>query len=288
MTPHTTMSKSDIPQPNNTFSSTYLSKQRPRTAMEALMLSISDVIEESVEELQPLREAVAICIEQLDEQDQFIVNAINSEFLSYEQLAKRLGVSKPHAWRLKNNAYAKLQQLLTMHPLIRKKVRVVNTWEQSASQWVMHIASFATEEQTISTDKLQRLISSARACLFDNDDLPVSLLWTEIGIEAIQDLRKRDAWDSGQMCKLLASKQHDYGHGNITTFGLKGVLVRLSDKVERLINLQSKKTKAQNESTVDTLRDIVGYCVIALMLNDETFDLELGDNYANESVSDWV
>lgn len=282
------MSKNDIPQDNYVFSSTYLSKQRPQTAMEALMLSVSDVIEESVEELQPLREAVAMCIEQLDEQDQFIINAVNSEFLSYEQLGKRLGVSKPHAWRLKNNAYAKLQQLLTMHPLIRKKVRVVNTWEQSASQWVMHIASFATEEQEVSPEKLQRIVHVARVCLFDQDDIPVSLLWTEMGIEAIQELRMRNAWDSGKMCKLLASKQHDYGHGNITAFGLKGVLVRLSDKVERLINLKSKKSKAQNESLLDTLRDIVGYCVIALMINDETFNLELGENYANESVSDWI
>jgi hypothetical protein len=256
--------------------------------MEALMLSVSDVIEESAEELQPLREAVAMCIEQLDEQDQFIINSVNSEFLSYEQLGKRLGVSKPHAWRLKNNAYARLQQLLTMHPLIRKKVRVVNNWEQSASQWVMHIASFATEASSADVAKLQRLVTSGRICLFDQDELPVSLLWTEIAIQAVQDLRLRDQWDSGQMCTLLASKQHDYGHGNITAFGMKGVLVRLSDKVERLINLKSKKSKAQNESVIDTLRDIVGYCVIALMLNDETFNLDLGDNYANESVSDWV
>jgi len=175
-----------------------------------------------------------------------------------------------------------------MHPLIRKKVRVVNTWEQSASQWVMHIASFATEIKEADVAKLQRLITSGRVCLFDQDELPVSLLWTEIAIQAVQDLRMREQWDSGEMCLLLASKQHDYGHGNITSFGMKGVLVRLSDKVERLINLKSKKSKAQNESVLDTLRDIVGYCVIALMLNDETFSLDLGENYANESVSDWV
>ena len=283
------MSKSDIPQDNNVFITSYLNKQRPATAMEALMLSISDVIEESAEELQPLREAVATCIEQLDEQDQFIVNSVNSEFLSYDELGKRLGVSKPHAWRLKNNAYAKLQQLLTMHPLIRKKVRVVNTWEQSASQWIMHIASFTTMEiKKVDMPKLQKLISSGRICLFENNDTPVSLLWTEVAIQAIQELRFLNEWDSGQMCVLLASKQHDYGHGNITAFGLKGVLVRLSDKVERLINLKSKIGKAKNESLVDTLRDIVGYCVIALMLNDETFNLDLGDNYENESVSDWV
>ena len=283
------MSKSDIPQDNNVFITSYVNKQRPNTAMEALMLSISDVVEESVEELQPLREAVAICIEQLNEQDQFIVNAVNSEFLSYEELAKRLGVSKPHAWRLKNNAYAKLQQLLTMHPLIRKKVRVVNTWEQSASQWVMHIASFAdTEPKKVNVEKLQKLISSARICLFENNDTPVSLLWTEIAIEAIQELRFTKEWDSGRMSTLLASKQHDYGHGNITAFGLQGVLVRLSDKIERLINLKSKIGKAKNESLTDTLRDIVGYCVIALMLNDETFSLELGENYAAPTVSDRV
>ena len=280
------MSKNDIPQDNNVFITSYVNKQRPNTAMEALMLSISDVIEESAEELQPLREAVAICIEQLDEQDQFIVNSVNSEFVSYDELGKRLGVSKPHAWRLKNNAYARLQQLLVMHPLIRKKVRVVNTWEQSASQWVMHMASLATEPKEIQIEKLQRLITSGRICLFEQDELPVSLLWTEIAIQAIQDLRRTNDWDSGEMATLLASKQHDYGHGNITAFGMKGVLVRLSDKIERYINLKSKK--AQNESKTDTLRDIVGYCVIALMLNDETFNLDLGDNYANESVSDWV
>jgi hypothetical protein len=40
--------------------------------------------------------------------------------------------------------------------------------------------------------------------------------------------------------------------------------------------------------SLDTLRDIVGYCVIALMLHDETFNLDLGDNYENGSDSDWV
>ena len=280
------MSKSDIPQDNNVFITSYLSKQRPQTMMEALMLSTSSVIEESVEELQPLREAVAMCIEQLNEQDQFIVNAINSEFVSFDELGKRLGVSKPHAWRLKNNAYAKLQQLLTMHPLIRKKVRMVDTWEQSATQWVMHIASLATQSKKADTEKLQKLVTSGRICLFDQNELPVSLLWTEIAIQAVEDLRLNNEWDSGEMATLLASKQHDYGHGNITAFGTKGVLVRLSDKVERLINLTTKN--ARNESISDTLRDIVGYCVIALMLHDETFNLDLGDSYANRSDSDWV
>ena len=43
--------------------------------------------QESVMELQPLREAVADCIEQLSEQDQFIIYAINSEMISLHRFA---------------------------------------------------------------------------------------------------------------------------------------------------------------------------------------------------------
>ncbi len=276
------MSKNNISQNNNVFITSYINKTRPQTPMEALMLSISDTIEESVEELQPLREAVAICIEQLNEEEQFIINAVNSEFISFEQLGKRLGVSKPHAWRLKNNAYAKLEQLLTMQPLIRKRIRMVNTWEQSANQWVIHIASLATNEKKADTERLTALCESGKICLFDNNETPISLLWTEIATEAIEELRLKNEWDSGKMGTLLAKKQHDYGHKNITKFGMQGVLVRLSDKIERLINLKKHNSQAKNESTIDTLKDIVGYCVVALMLNDETFNLKLGNNYDNK------
>jgi DNA-directed RNA polymerase specialized sigma subunit len=78
----------------------------------------------SVQELQPLREAIAECIEQLDEQDRFIVDAINSEVISLEELGRRLGVSKPHAWRLRNRAYDRLKLILLEHPLIRERLGI--------------------------------------------------------------------------------------------------------------------------------------------------------------------
>ncbi len=79
-------------------------------------------IMESVIELQPLREAVASCIEQLDEHDRFIVDALNSEVISLQELGNRLGVSKPHAWRLRNAAYKRLQLLLLENKLIRERL----------------------------------------------------------------------------------------------------------------------------------------------------------------------
>lgn len=87
-----------------------------------MMAGSRDVIEESVQELQPIREAVADCIEKLDAQDQYIIDAVNSEMISLEELGRRLGVSKPHAWRLRNAAYDKLRLILLEHPLIRERL----------------------------------------------------------------------------------------------------------------------------------------------------------------------
>ncbi len=83
------------------------------------------------------------------------------------------------------------------------------------------------------------------------------------------------AWDKDEMAELLASKQHDYGHRNITSFGLVGVAVRMSDKIARLENLIIRDDDAVNEPLMDTYRDIVGYAVIAGMLLNNTFELEL-------------
>lgn len=66
---------------------------------------------------------------------------------------------------------------------------------------------------------------------------------------------------------VLESKQRDYGPRNISVWGLHGVLVRLSDKIERLAHLMGqRRRKAQNESIDDTLRDIANYAVIAQLL----------------------
>jgi hypothetical protein len=228
-----------------------------------------------LEEIQPIREAVAACIEQLDEQDKFIVDAVNSEFISLEELGKRLGVTKTHAWRLRNAAYARLQQHLAIHPVIRRRIRMANTWEQSAAQWVTHISGLCTEPRKLNVGKMQSMRDSAAEALFWHDEPPTSMLWTEMAIEAVGALRHAKAWDAGEMVALLTRKQHDYGHENIARFGLKGVLVRISDKIERYDNLQVRGSPRE-ETIEDTIRDMVGYAVIALMLNDETFFLELG------------
>lgn len=67
---------------------------------------------------------------------------------------------------------------------------------------------------------------------------------------------------------LFDEKQMDYGPGNISKFGDHGVVVRTSDKIERLAHLYGQggsPRKAKNESIEDTFRDIANYGIIGLI-----------------------
>jgi DNA-directed RNA polymerase specialized sigma24 family protein len=98
---------------------------RPEDDWQALMEAVpGNEPAESKATLQPLREAVADCIDMLSEQDSFIINAMNSEQITYDELGKRLGVSLTHAWRLRNAAYKNLEQILERHGVIRQYLRM--------------------------------------------------------------------------------------------------------------------------------------------------------------------
>lgn len=82
-------------------------------------------------------------------------------------------------------------------------------------------------------------------------------------------------WTFAGHVEHLCSKQRDYGHDNITAFGVLGIKVRLSDKLARYANLTKNGIDPENESLEDTVKDIIGYCVVGLMLCDGTFLLQL-------------
>ncbi len=75
---------------------------------------------------------------------------------------------------------------------------------------------------------------------------------------------------------LLVRKQSDYGRGNIAVFVELGVLVRLSDHLERLKHLQfthdteghviPRTDLPHNESIDDSYRDLLNYALIATMI----------------------
>jgi hypothetical protein len=157
---------------------------------------------------------------------------------------------------------------------------VPETWEQAAAEWVTELSNGQQEPNPIDIHSPIRLRDMIVRTYDKSGKVSPIAAFKGIAYDAIGHLRTMgpDGWDEAQMIDLLTSKQRDYGHGNINAFGMYGILVRLSDKIERLKNLMSNNREPANESFRDTLLDMVGYCVIAHMLDEETFGLPLGSN----------
>jgi len=76
--------------------------------------------------------------------------------------------------------------------------------------------------------------------------------------------------------ELLEKKNRDYGSNNLLTFGDLGILVRLSDKLERLKNyvLRDRTFEIDDENLEDTLYDIAGYAIMWIVLRKEGYELD--------------
>lgn len=73
---------------------------------------------------------------------------------------------------------------------------------------------------------------------------------------------------TNKMLETYKAKNHDYGnsvHKTFEEFGLTSFLVRLSDKLNRAITLNSKQSKVKDEKIEDTLLDMSVYCILALI-----------------------
>lgn len=81
-----------------------------------------------------------------------------------------------------------------------------------------------------------------------------------------------------ELKNLMISKHKDYGPGNINSFGELGVLVRTSDKVERLKHLMKSEDAPNFESMDDSWMDIANYGIIALMYRKGFWNLPLSDS----------
>lgn len=227
-----------------------------------------------------LRDAVADCIQQLDERSQFVIEAVHSERLSYRQLADRLGFSAAGAHKLVQRAEEQLERLMMNHPSIKERV-APTTWNTAAHEALLSIAPVGvTMTDTAAEDMIRSRVATMRThvnavadgmCGFD--PFLAASCCRLIGVAATHMLDNRGLWDVEEILALLVRKQHDYGHENILSMGMLGVCVRDSDKVARWFNLNGEEGLA--EPAIDALLDMVGYATIVVMLTRETFTLEL-------------
>lgn len=267
-----------------------LSLRRPQSEMQALMETVPG--EEPVassDEMLVLREAVASAVQSLPAKYRNAILLTTYQGLSLKEAGEAMGFSDVHVMRIRNIAYDKLRDTLTMNIELRRRYEMAKTWDQSATQWVAHVAGLSKPVKTIQFEAIRDRIDALIGITFRNEKEPNPESFIVIAAPVIGYLRHVNMWDSAEMSRLLAAKQHDYGHKNIDRFGLQGIVVRLNDKYERLANLEFTRQFLKEGNTVapkvdetifDTLQDIVGYCIIGLMVLDDTFKLELGDSNA--------
>lgn len=270
-----------------------LSLRRPQSEMQALMETVpGDEPVASSDEMLALREAVASAVQSLPTKYRNAILLTTYQGLSLKEAGEAMGFSDVHVMRIRNIAYDKLRDTLTMNIELRRRYEMAKTWDQSATQWVAHIAGLSKPVKTIQFEAIRDRIDALIGITFRNEKEPNPESFIVIAAPVIGYLRHVEMWDSAEMSRLLAAKQHDYGHKNIDRFGLQGIVVRLNDKYERLANLEFTRQFLKEGNTVapkvdetifDTLQDIVGYCVIGLMVLDDTFKLELGDSNAISS-----
>lgn len=75
--------------------------------------------------------------------------------------------------------------------------------------------------------------------------------------------------------KLVEAKNNDYGFSFIDD-GYEGVVVRMTDKMNRIRTLSSGvKKEVQNETLKDTIVDLQNYCIIALICLDNNIHTPL-------------
>ena len=68
--------------------------------------------------------------------------------------------------------------------------------------------------------------------------------------------------------ELFEKKNADYGN-SFVDFGLIGIIVRLNDKINRILNLGNVEPQIMqvDEKIEDTVNDLYNYCIIGLMYN---------------------
>ena len=99
-----------------------------------------------------------------------------------------------------------------------------------------------------------------------NEDEKQALLATIAEqLEITTELGRRALRIFVECAVLLDEKNRDYGPGNISAFGERGVIVRANDKIERLKTLVWGERSPEHEKVEDTWLDLANYGVIGLM-----------------------
>ena len=153
---------------------------------------------------------------------------------------------------------------------------MTETWNEAAQQAVETIYQNVRQNPKVSVKDLREELDKFIDSLWSSPGGAQTAMarWSNIGATAFELAAKLPSPLTAEEVHLtLVKKQHDYGPENISRFGRRGLMVRMHDKVARLENLEQHGRTAMvgDESTRDTLMDIVGYSAIGVMWERNEF-----------------
>ena len=192
-------------------------------------------------------EAVQDAIELLSPQSKFCVEAIFYEGIPYSKLGERLGVSKPHAWRLANKAIEELRQLLTTNKTLNERYDMFDTWDEAAEATLKSMDTFSTKRK-VETNELDKFVLNLTGFVYDTIyEEAAEMDMGDLGLLAASHLKSVGVWDTEDMTNLLVRKQKDYGHQNIfQSIWSMGIIDNDHYLIWRLIRLESTGYIFQN------------------------------------------
>lgn len=249
----------------------------PTTFLEALMQTApGDEPQATLEDSAELRHAVQDCVACLDGHDQELVHAAFWQNQPFRAIEQQTGLPKSTAHRHTQRALERLRSLLERNTVIRQHLGLPPYWEEACRNVVRHLErdslinpSHADDLEAINT-AIELWSGHSEMLVPDIDRATARLL----GVAAVAAIRLLGGIDVDEVAGVLARKHHDYGTEAITRFGTFGVVVRCSDKLARWHQLNGAD-EPKCEALDDTLLDIIGYAVIAFMLSEGTFELDM-------------
>lgn len=144
--------------------------------------------------------------------------------------------------------------------------------------------TISEESLTSSARKTKSIISNISDCLIQRishvakpinnplaEDIAVNTLWLLLqrhhAAEPIRNISALSMAIMFRIVSMLVKKNHDYGNSFGDQLAEDGPIVfkiRMKDKISRLRTLLTTEAQVKDESIEDTLRDIIGYCVLFL------------------------
>lgn len=159
---------------------------------------------------------------------------------------------------------------------ITKDEENYENWKDNYSMYMSYYLSpesVADGEKPESLENLQKEIKQTFGIKNENIRKASSWVLSEHLLNKMLSYNPKDREKIIMKCMDIAYKKNkDYGSANILDFGISGLLVRINDKIARLVNLQKVKTRSvQDETIEDTVEDIINYSVYLQMLSEDVW-----------------